>query len=162
MCCWSMEPLCQVLYWQTTSHIEAPVLCLKTSKYQLQMMWGLQALENLVCTAGTAFPLSRSLLFALKCPQAPLLLCTSCPWVFAALAPCLSGHSEMWPLDTHNLPSCSSCHRLSGEEPEAAQGELSANQHDLVWGVQSWSVNPWKAHLGEAWGECQSCGSCSH
>lgn len=60
----------------------------------------------------------------------------------------------MRPLDAHDLPSCSSCHRLSGEEPGATQGELSADQHDLVSGVQSWSVNPCKAHLGEALGEC--------
>lgn len=113
-------------------------------------MWGLQALESLVRTAGTAFLLCRSLLFALKCPQAPLLLCTSCPWVFAALAPCLSGHCEMWPFDAHDLPSCSSCHGLSGEEPGAARGELSADQHDLVSGVQTYSVNPRKAHLSEA------------
>lgn len=53
------------------------------------------------CTAGAAFLLSRSLLLALKCPQAPLPLCTSCPLVFAALAPCLSRCSEMCPLDTH-------------------------------------------------------------
>lgn len=108
--------------------------------------------RELGCTAGAAFLLSRSLLLALKCPQAPLLLCTSCSLVFAASAPFLSGRSEMCPLDAHldAAPLLLSLSQLAWRRARSCwRRDFSRGTTWLVLGVQSWSVKPWEAPLGE-------------
>lgn len=106
-------------------------------------------------------PLIRSLLLTQKCPQVLLLLCTSCPLVFAASPPCLSGHYKMCPLDTCSLPLALPVTACLERSQELLEERLRENNKKVGLGCAKLECRTVGTTLGEDLEGGQQHGACS-